>query len=120
MLLCAAVIVPTIFAPSAGSMWAAVAIVAVAASAHQGWSANLFTLVSDMFPRRAVASLTGLGGAAGMLGAFLFQRYTGDILQATHGNYVPVFAALGFAYLTALGLIHLLVPRLEPAQFPPA
>jgi ACS family hexuronate transporter-like MFS transporter len=120
MLLCAVVIVPTILAPSARSMWAAVAIVAVAASAHQGWSANLFTLVSDMFPRQAVASLTGLGGAAGMLGAFLFQRYTGDILQATHGNYVPVFAVLGFAYLAALGLIHLLVPRLEPARLPPA
>jgi ACS family hexuronate transporter-like MFS transporter len=120
MLLCAVLIVPTILAPSAGSMWAAVAIVAVAASAHQGWSSNLFTLVTDTFPRRAVASMTGLGGAAGMLGAFLFQRYTGDILQATHGNYAPVFAALGFAYLTALGLIHLLVPRLEPVQLPPA
>lgn len=120
MLLCAVLIVPTILAPSAGSMWAAVAIVAVAASAHQGWSTNLFTLVSDMFPRKAVGSVTGIGGAAGMLGAFLFQRYTGDILQATHGNYGPVFAVLGFAYLAALGLIHLLVPRLAPAQLPPA
>jgi len=120
MLLCAVLIVPTILAPSAGSMWTAVAIVAVAASAHQGWSTNLFTLVSDTFPRRAVASVTGIGGAAGMLGAFLFQRYTGDILQATHGNYTPVFAVVGFAYLAALGLIHLLVPRLEPAQLPAA
>ena len=120
MLVCAVLIVPIMFAPSAGSMWAAIAIVAVAASAHQGWSVNLFTLVSDTFPRKAVASVTGIGGAAGMAGAFLFQRYTGDILQATHGNYVPVFAVLGFAYLTALGLIHLLVPRLEPAQLPPA
>jgi ACS family hexuronate transporter-like MFS transporter len=117
MLLSAAVIVPTILAPSAGSMWVAVAIVAVAASAHQGWSANLFTLVSDMFPRKAVGSVTGIGGAAGMLGAFVFQTYTGDILQATHGNYTPVFAVLGFMYLIALGLIHLLVRRLEPARF---
>jgi ACS family hexuronate transporter-like MFS transporter len=120
MLLCAVVIVPTIVAPSAGSMWAAVAIVAVAASAHQGWSANLFTLVSDMFPRKAVGSVTGIGGAAGMLGAFIFQTYTGDILQATHGNYTPVFAVLGLMYLIALGLIHLLARRLEPAQFPAA
>jgi ACS family hexuronate transporter-like MFS transporter len=120
MLLCALLIVPTMLAPSAGNMWTAVAIVAVAASAHQGWSANLFTMVSDTFPRRAVASLTGLGGAAGMAGAFLFQRATGHILEVTHGNYGPIFAVLGIAYLTALALIHLLVPRLEPAKLPAA
>jgi ACS family hexuronate transporter-like MFS transporter len=73
-----------------------------------------------MFPRHAVASVSGIGGAAGMAGAFVFQRYTGAILQATHGNYTPVFAVLGLAYLAALGLIHLLVPRLEPARLPPA
>jgi ACS family hexuronate transporter-like MFS transporter len=120
MLISALLILPTILAPTAGSLWEAVIIVAVAASAHQGWSANLFTLVSDTFPRKAVASVTGIGGAAGMLGAFLFQRFTGDILQATHGNYQPVFAGLGLMYLTALALIHVLVPRLEPARLPSA
>lgn len=116
MLLCALLIVPTMFAPAAGSMWAAVGIVSLAAAAHQGWSTNLLTSPSDLFPRHAVASVSGIGGAAGMGCAFLFQRYTGAILQATHGNYTPVFAVLGFAYLTALGLIHLLVPRFEPAR----
>jgi MFS transporter, ACS family, aldohexuronate transporter len=116
MLLCALLIVPTMFAPSAGSMWAAVAIVSVAAAAHQGWSANLLTFPSDMFPRQAVASVTGIGGAAGMLASFLFQRLTGSILQATHGNYTPVFSVLGFVYLAALAIVHLLVPRLEPAR----
>jgi len=120
MLISALLILPTILAPTAGSLWEAVIIVAIAASAHQGWSANLFTLVSDTYPRKAVGSVTGIGGAAGMLGAFLFQRYTGDILQATHGNYQPVFAVLGLMYLTALVLIHVLVPRLEPAKLPRA
>ncbi len=118
MLLCALLILPTILAPRAGSLWWAVIIVAVAASAHQGWSATLFTLVSDMYPKKAVASVTGIGGAAGMLGAFVFQQYIGDILQATHGNYQPIFGVLGLMYLTALGVIQLLVPRLEPATLP--
>jgi ACS family hexuronate transporter-like MFS transporter len=116
MLLCALAIVPTMFAPSAGSLWAAVALVSVAAASHQGWSANLATLVGDMFPRQAVASVSGIGWAAGMLGAFLFQRLTGSILQATHGDYTPIFLVLGLAYVTALAIVHLLVPRMEPAS----
>jgi len=115
-LLAAAVcILPTMFAPAAGSMWVAVGIVSVAAGAHQWWSANLFTTVSDMFPRGAVASVVGIGGCAGLCSAFGLQRLTGTILQATGGNYGPIFAVLGLAYVGALALIHLLVPRLEPA-----
>ena len=114
MLLCAVSIVPTMFAPAAGSLWVAVAIVSVAASAHQGWSANLFTTVSDTFPRRAVASVIGIGGFAGMFGAFTFQRLTGDLLEATGGDYGPIFMVLGLMYVTALLVIHLLVPRMEP------
>jgi len=116
LLVAALCIVPTMFAASAGSMWVAVGIVSVAAGAHQWWSANLFTMVSDMFPRRAVASVVGIGGFAGMLSAFVFQRLTGSILEATGGNYAPIFAVLGLAYGGALILIHLLVPRLEPAR----
>lgn len=114
MLVAALLIVPTMFAPVVGSMWAAVAIVSIAASAHQGWSANLFTTVSDMFPRRAVASVIGIGGAAGMAAAFGFQRFTGDLLEATHGDYRPIFMVLGLMYVSALLIIHLLVPRMEP------
>lgn len=120
MLLCALLIVPTMFAPAAGSLWMAVGIVSLAAAAHQGWSTNLLTSPSDMFPRKAVASASSIGGAAGMAAAFAFQRYTGAILQATHGDYRPVFAVLGVTYLLALGLFHLLVPRLEPARLPDA
>src|SRR5207249_10643543 len=76
MLLMALVIVPTALAPRAGSMWTAVLIVSVAAAAHQGWSANVYTLASDMFPRSAVASISGIGGFAGAMGGVLFQRAT--------------------------------------------
>ena len=116
LLAAALCVLPTMYAPAAGSMWVAVGIVSVAAGAHQWWSANLFTTVSDMFPRSAVASVVGIGGCAGLFSAFGLQRLTGAILQATGGNYGPIFAVLGLAYVGALGLIHLLVPRLEPAE----
>jgi len=115
LLIAALCIVPTMFAPAAGRLWVAVSIVSVAAGAHQWWSANLYTTVSDMFPREAVASVVGIGGCAGLFSAFGFQRLTGAILQATGGNYAPIFAVLGLAYVGALALIHFLVPRLEPA-----
>ena len=116
LLVAALLIVPAMFAPGAGSMWVAVGLVSVAAGAHQWWSANLFTTVSDMFPPGAVGSVVGIGGCAGLFSAFGLQRLTGTILQATGGNYAPIFAVLGVAYVGALGLIHLLAPRLEPAE----
>ena len=114
LLIAALCIVPTTLAPSARSLWVAVGVVAVAAGAHQWWSANLFTTVSDMFPRHAVASVVGLGGFAGMVSAFAFQRFTGALLEATGGSYSTVFAVLGVAYVGALALLHLFAPRLEP------
>ena len=114
LLIAALSIVPTTLAPSARSLWVAVGVVAVAAGAHQWWSANLFTTVSDMFPRHAVASVVGLGGFAGMVSAFAFQRFTGALLEATGGSYAPIFAVLGVAYVGALALLHVLAPRLEP------
>ena len=112
----ALLIVPTMFAPHAKTLWVAVAIVSVAAASHQWWSANLFTTASDMFPRRAVASVVGLGGFAGAMGGVLFQRATGRILEAAHNNYSIIFAICGLAYVTAWIIIHLLAPRLQPAQ----
>ena len=116
MLLMALAIVPTALAPRAGSMWAAVLIVSVAAAAHQGWSANVYTLASDMFPPSAVASVSGIGGFAGAMGGVLFQWLTGRILDATGGNYASIFAVCGFAYVTAWTIIHVLAPRLEPVR----
>jgi ACS family hexuronate transporter-like MFS transporter len=115
MLVCAAAVVPMIFASGARDLWLAVGLISIAAAAHQGWSANLFTLVSDTFPRPAVGSVVGLGGMAGAVGGMLIAKLTGYLLQAT-GSYVPVFLIAAFTYLTALAVIHLLVPRLEPAR----
>jgi ACS family hexuronate transporter-like MFS transporter len=98
----------------------AVAIVSVAAAAHQWWSANLFTTASGMFPRRAVASVVGIGGFAGAMGGVLFQRATGRILEATNNNYSIIFMVCGLAYVTALLIMHLIVPRLQPAAIDPA
>jgi ACS family hexuronate transporter-like MFS transporter len=116
MLVCALLVVPVMFAPWVDSLWVAVALVSVAAAAHQGWSANLFTFSSDMFPRRAVGSVVGLGGTAGAIGGMLFSKATGYILEWTHSNYLSVFVMAGFAYLAALGIIHLLVPTIRPVQ----
>jgi ACS family hexuronate transporter-like MFS transporter len=116
MLVAALLIVPTMFAPAAKSMWIAAGIVSVAAAAHQWWSANLFTTVGDMFPRKAVASVIGIGGFGGAMAGMLVQRATGRILDATHGSYTVVFMVCGVAYLFALSLVHLLAPRLEPVR----
>jgi ACS family hexuronate transporter-like MFS transporter len=114
MLVAALLIVPTVFAPHIRSVWGAVAIVSVAAAAHQGWSANLFTLTSDLFPQQAVASVVGIGGFVGAIGAVCFQLATGRILQATNSNYSIIFVMCGLAYVLAWLIIHLLVPRLQP------
>lgn len=115
MLTCALAVVPMIFASEAKSLWMAVGLVSLAASAHQGWSANLFTLTSDMFPRKAVGSVVGLGGFAGAVGGMLIAKVTGYILETT-GSYVVVFFIAAFAYLVALAVIHVLVPRMEPVK----
>jgi ACS family hexuronate transporter-like MFS transporter len=119
MLGCALAVVPIVFASRTSSLWVAVALVSLAAAAHQGWSANLFTLVSDMFPRRAVGSVVGLGGMAGAVGGMLISIVVGEVLNRTH-SYVPIFLIAGFAYLAALLVIQVLVPALAPARLPEA
>ena len=117
MLTMALIIVPTAFAPLATSMWTAIIIVGIAAAAHQGWSANVYTLASDLFPKHAVATIAGIGGFAGAMGGVVFQRVIGRVLQANGNNYAPVFAVCGLAYVTGWVIIHLLAPRLQPVQF---
>ncbi len=113
MLSCALAVVPIVFASRVSNLWVAVGLIAVAAAAHQGWSANIFTLASDMFPRRAVGSVVGFGGMAGALGGMLIAIVVGEILQRT-GSYVPIFFMAGTTYLLALGVIQLLAPSLSP------
>jgi ACS family hexuronate transporter-like MFS transporter len=115
MLVCALAVVPIVFAANVSNLWAAVGLVALAAAAHQGWSANLFTLTSDMFPRQAVGSVVGIGGMAGAIGGMFIALVVGAILESTK-SYVPIFIIAGCAYLIALLVIHLLAPRLSPAK----
>ncbi len=114
LLASAILVTPIVFASTVSSLFSAVAIIGVAAAAHQGWSSNLYTMVSDTFPRTSVASVMGIGGAAGAVGGMIMARYVGQVLE-TVGSYVPVFLWAGSAYLIALLLVHLLVPNLETA-----
>ena len=116
LLVCAVCVVPVTFAPQSGNLWVAVGLIALAAAAHQGWSANYFTLASDMFPRRAVASIVGISGFVGAMSNVAGQAVIGNVLDKNGGNYTPIFAVCGVAYLAALGLVHFMAPKLEPAN----
>lgn len=115
MLTCALCVVPVVAAPLVSHLWVAVVLIGIAAAAHQGFSANLFTLTSDMFPRRVVGSIVGIGGFAGAIGGVLMNLAAGTLKDLT-GNYIAMFAVAASAYLTALLVIHILVPRLEPVE----
>lgn len=115
LLVCALCVGPVFIAPYLHSLWLVVSVVGLAAAAHQGWSANLFTLPSDIFPKAAVASVTGIGGMAGACGGVLLQLATGYIVGLTH-SYVPLFAIACLAYLLALAVIHGISPKLAPAR----
>lgn len=116
MLICALCVVPMILAPHTHDLWMTVAIISLAAAAHQGWSANLFTLVSDTFPKRAVASVVGIGGLAGAVGGMITSEGIGHVLAWTKNDYGMLLTITGFAYVLALLVIHLLVPKLKPAK----
>jgi MFS transporter, ACS family, hexuronate transporter len=114
MLVCAILILPVAVAPHVTGQWVAVILIGIAAAAHQGFSANIFTTSSDMFPRKAVGSVVGIGGFAGAIGGFFMNLGAGWLKQNT-GSYEIMFAIAGVVYLIALLIMHLLVPKLEPA-----
>jgi ACS family hexuronate transporter-like MFS transporter len=115
MLVCGLAVMPVIAAPFTNRMWVAVGLVSLAAAAHQGWSANLFTTSSDMFPRSAVGSVVGIGAACGAAGGVLVQKTAGYVVTWTH-SYFLMFLLCGCAYVIALAIMHLLSPRLAPAE----
>ena len=115
MLIMALCVTPIVFASQASDVWVAVALLGLATAAHQGWSANLFTTVSDLFPKKAVASVVGFGGMAGAIGGMLIATFAGFILQLT-GSYVWLFIISGSVYLIAFFIFNLLVPKLEPIK----
>jgi MFS transporter, ACS family, aldohexuronate transporter len=116
MLICAGLVLPIFTAGSVKSEWAAIGLLSLAAAAHQGWSANLFTTASDMFPHRAVGAVVGIGGMAGSIGGVLFSVSAGKILQLTH-SYVALFGISASAYLISLVVLHILAPGLKKVDF---
>ena len=118
MLVCALCSVPMLFAARVHSEWAAIALLSLAVGAHQGWSANLYTTTSDIFPTSAVGSVTGIAGMAGSLGGVLLSLYAGRILQLT-GSYTPLFLLAGSVYLLAFLVLNLLAPNLKPITLNP-
>jgi len=115
LLLCALAVTPVMLAARTSNGWLAIAVIAIAAGAHQGWSANLYTLVSDMFPRNTVASVVGFASTFGAVGGMFAASAVGYTLQKT-GSYIPIFVTAGLAYLVALGFLQVFAPRLDPAQ----
>jgi ACS family hexuronate transporter-like MFS transporter len=121
MLLFALAVVPIVFVTKVGD-WEAVLLIGLAGAAHQAWSATIYTTVSDMFPKRAVASVVGLGGMAGSIGGMIFPKASGKLLDAftASGNvtagYAVLFGICGCAYLLAFGVNHLLAPRYEQVK----
>jgi MFS transporter, ACS family, hexuronate transporter len=121
LFICAACILPVFFAAITRSAWVAVALIAVAAASHQAWSANVFSLSGDMFPRRIVGSVTGLAGFAGSVGGFILFLLIAQVrkaAEASHdmGNYRLIFLAASLSYAIGLVIVHLLAPKLEPAK----
>jgi ACS family hexuronate transporter-like MFS transporter len=115
MFLMASIIPSVIFAQGSGA-WTAAILIGVALAVHQGWAANNFTLILDMFPTRAAATVWGLGGCIGLLSGIAAAEVIGQILQRDPSYYLPMFIFSGFAYLAGTLWIHVLVPRLERAE----
>jgi len=123
MFIVALCVLPVMTAQWATNMWVAVAIISLAAGAHQAWSANIFTTASDMFPRKALSSVVGIGGMAGSVGGMLFPLFVGNVLEyfKEAGNkaagYHIIFIICGLAYLLAWLVMHALAPRMQRVSF---
>ncbi|HET9161021.1 MAG TPA: MFS transporter, partial [Caulobacteraceae bacterium] len=115
MLICAVAVMPIALGAVVDSLWLAVAIIGLATAAHQGFSANLYTLPGDVFPRAAVGSVVGIGGMIGAIGGMVMSQYAGFVLDKI-GSYTPIFVVAALAYIIALAAIHLLTPKLEPVE----
>jgi MFS transporter, ACS family, hexuronate transporter len=116
-LVCAIFALPVMLVPHINNMWLAVALIAIAAGGHCGWSANIFSLISDIFPRKATASITGIGGFAGALGGALIAQLVGGLLENLGmAGYAIPFLIASVGYLIALAIIHLLIPKIQPLK----
>lgn len=119
LLICATCTLPVFLAPQLDSMWAAVVLIGLAMAAHQGFSANLFTLVSDTMPRSAVASTVGLGGGISSVVGGFSAAAVGRVLDATGNNYTVVFFVCASVYVIATAIIHFVLPRTRASMVAP-
>lgn len=116
MLASGACVLPLLLVTSLDNMWLAVPLIGLALAGHQSFSSNLLALPPDMFPRRAVGSVIGLGGFAGGVGGMIMATSVGKILDVTGGNYTVIFAACTVVYFLAVASIHLLAPTLARVE----
>jgi MFS transporter, ACS family, hexuronate transporter len=117
LFVCACLILPILLSSKLSSLWLAVGVLSLATAAHQGWSANLFTTASDMFPRSSVGVVVGIGGMAGSVGAVSFSLGTGWVLQSYH-SYAPMFSIAAASYLLGLLLLRTMAPGLRRVEVP--
>ena len=115
LLICALIILPVSFVAVTESKWVAIFLIGLAAAGHQAWSANIFTLVSDVFPKKATASVVGIGGMIGAVAGIIADKALGSVLdQAGNSGYFWAFLIAGSCYLIILGLVHLIMPKMTP------
>jgi ACS family hexuronate transporter-like MFS transporter len=123
MLLFALLVLPIMLAQAEGiGFWGAISLISLAAASHQAWSANIFTTVSDMFPKKAVASVTGIGGFAGSIGGILVAVFTGNLLEFwekqghIESGYLILFIIAGLAYIVAWIIFNLIAPKMKRVE----
>jgi ACS family hexuronate transporter-like MFS transporter len=113
VLICAIMVLPLIFVPFIANIWLAVLLISLATAAHQGWASNIFTIASDIFPKNAVGSVTGIAGFFGAVGGAISATIIGAILEFT-GSYFLIFALASSAYLLAWLILKLMIPEIGP------
>lgn len=115
LLMCAIIVLPVCYVAFTQNQWVAVVLIGLAAAGHQAWSANIFTLVSDVFPKKAVASVTGIGGMIGAVAGIISDKALGSVLDsAGNSGYFWAFLIAGSCYLVILGIVHLMMPKMTP------
>jgi len=115
LLICALVVLPVCYVAFTENQWVAIVLIGIAAAGHQAWSANIFTLVSDVFPKKAVASVTGIGGMIGAVAGIVSDKALGRVLDsAGNTGYFWAFLIAGSCYLIILGIVHLMMPKMTP------
>jgi len=114
--MCALIILPVMFVSKVADIWVAVALISLAAAGHQGWASNIFTMVSDIYPKKVVASVTGLSGFAGAVGGALSATFVGIVLGNT-GSYFLIFMMASSVYLVNWIIIKIFIYEIKPIRF---